>query len=158
MATYFSRCCWFQQDFLGWCNYRLCQSTAIYNFVLCDLSNGGKTSLSIIVRNFNCWCPRKPLQWCHNEVDGISNRQPYDCLLSSLFNAPISKKTLKLCVTGLCEGNSPVTSEFPTQRTSYVENVSIWWRHHAMDYIPLDMSGNGVFNGCDACCVMWIMW
>ena len=33
-------------------------------------------------------------------------------------------------VTGLCEGNSPVTSEFPTQRASNAENVSIWRRHH----------------------------
>ena len=33
-------------------------------------------------------------------------------------------------VTGLCEGNSPVTGEFPVQRASNAENVSIWWRHH----------------------------
>ena len=26
--------------------------------------------------------------------------------------------------------NSPVTGEFPTQRASDAENVSIWWRHH----------------------------
>ena len=31
---------------------------------------------------------------------------------------------------GLCEGNSPVTGEFPSQRASSEENVSIWWRHH----------------------------
>ena len=37
----------------------------------------------------------------------------------------------KLRVTGLCAGNSPVTGEFPAQRTSNAENVSIWWRHHA---------------------------
>ena len=41
-----------------------------------------------------------------------------------------SKKTSKLCVTGLCVGNSPVTGEFPTQMASNAENVSIWWRHH----------------------------
>ena len=41
-----------------------------------------------------------------------------------------SKKTSKLRVTGLCEGNSPVTGEFPAERTSNAENVSIWWRHH----------------------------
>ena len=29
-----------------------------------------------------------------------------------------------------CEGNSPVTDEFPAQRVSNAENVSIWWRHH----------------------------
>ena len=28
------------------------------------------------------------------------------------------------------EGNSPVTGEFPAQRASNAENVSIWWRHH----------------------------
>ena len=27
-------------------------------------------------------------------------------------------------------GNSPVTGEFPTQRASNAEIVSIWWRHH----------------------------
>ena len=26
--------------------------------------------------------------------------------------------------------NSPVPDEFPAQRTSNAENVSIWWRHH----------------------------
>ena len=36
-----------------------------------------------------------------------------------------SKKTLKLRVTGLCEGNSPRTGEFPAQRASNVENVSM---------------------------------
>ena len=44
----------------------------------------------------------------------------------------ISKKTSKLHVTGLCEGNSPVTGEFPAQRASNAENVSIWWRHHVI--------------------------
>ena len=40
------------------------------------------------------------------------------------------RKTSKLCGTGLFEGNSPVTGEFPAQRASDAENVSIWWRHH----------------------------
>ena len=40
------------------------------------------------------------------------------------------KKTSKLRVTGLCAGNSPGTGEFPAQRASNDENVSIWWRHH----------------------------
>ena len=37
---------------------------------------------------------------------------------------------IKHRVTGLCAGNSPVTGEFPAQRASNAENVSIWWRHH----------------------------
>ena len=40
------------------------------------------------------------------------------------------KKISKLRVTGLCEGNSAVTGEFPAQRASNAENVSVWWRHH----------------------------
>ena len=40
-------------------------------------------------------------------------------------------------VTGLCVGNSPVTSEFPTQRASNAENVSIWWRHHVYSDWPI---------------------
>ena len=42
-----------------------------------------------------------------------------------------SKKTSKLRVTGLYAGNSPVTGEFPAQKASNAENVSISWRHHA---------------------------
>ena len=51
------------------------------------------------------------------------------CLLNRLFRRR-SKKTSKLRVTGLCVGNSPVTGEFPTERASNAENISIWWRHH----------------------------
>ena len=73
--------------------------------------------------------PRSTLRWRHNERDGVSNNQPHDCLLISLFGRK-SKKTSKFRVTGLCAWNSPVTGEFPAQRASNAENVSIWWRHH----------------------------
>ena len=69
------------------------------------------------------------LNWLHNWRDSVSNRQPRHCLPNRLFRRR-SKKTPKLRVTGLCEGNSPVTGEFPSQRASYAENNSIWWHHH----------------------------
>ena len=69
------------------------------------------------------------LQWRFNGRDSVSNHQPHNCLLNRLFRRR-SKKTSKLRVTGLCEGNSPGTGEFPAQRASYAENASIWWRHH----------------------------
>ena len=72
------------------------------------------------------------LQWRHNEHDGVSNHQPHDCFLNRLFGRT-SKKTSKLHVTGLCEENSPVTGEFPVQRASNAENVSILWRHHVFE-------------------------
>ena len=70
-----------------------------------------------------------PLQWRHNWRDGVSNNQGLDSLLNRLFKRR-SNKTTKLRVTGLCEGNSPVTGEVPSQRASNAENVSIWWHHH----------------------------
>ena len=36
-----------------------------------------------------------------------------------------SKKASKFCITGLCEGKSPVTGEFPVQRARNAGNVSI---------------------------------
>ena len=74
------------------------------------------------------------LEWRHNGRDSVSNHQPHDCLLNHLFRRR-SKKTWKLRVTGLCEGNSPGTSEFPAQMASNAENVSIWWRHPAWSNI-----------------------
>ena len=50
--------------------------------------------------------------------------------LTIVYSKHRSKETSKFLVTGLCAGNSPVTGEFPAQRASNVENVSIWWRHH----------------------------
>ena len=69
------------------------------------------------------------LQWRHNEYDGASIHQPHDCLLDGLFRRR-SREASKLRLTGLCVRNSPETGEFPAQRASNAENVSIWWRHH----------------------------
>ena len=42
-----------------------------------------------------------------------------------------NRKKSKHRVTGLCEGNSPVTGEYPAQRGRNAENVYIWWRHES---------------------------
>ena len=65
------------------------------------------------------WMPRgycEPLLWRHHERDGVSNHRHLYCLPNRLFSR--SKKTSKLRVTGLWASNA--------------ENVSIWWRHHAL--------------------------
>ena len=49
---------------------------------------------------------------------------------SSVYSGAYQRKHQS--VTGRCEGNSPVTGEFPKQRASNAENVSIWWRHREM--------------------------
>ena len=83
------------------------------------------------------------LQWRHNGSGGVSNHRRHVCLLNRLLRRR-SKETSKLRVTGLYEGNSPVTGEFPAQRASNAENVSIWWRHHE---ISSDHNINSLLHG-----------
>ena len=68
------------------------------------------------------WCTNcnhsnssQSLQWHHNEHDGISNHLHLDCLLNHLSRRR-SRKTSKLCFTGLCEGNPPGHPWFPLTR------------------------------------------
>ena len=91
-----------------------------------------------------------------NEHDAVSNHRSLESLLNRLFRRE-SKKISKLRVTGLCEGNSPVAVEFPAQRASNAENVSIWWRHHRsrffcpcsrIKYYPLNMYFIAFFFWC----------
>ena len=72
-----------------------------------------------------------PIQWRHNGGDSVSNHQPQITRLNRLFRRR-SRKTSKLRVTGLREGNSPVAGEFPAQMASNAENASIWWHNHAI--------------------------
>ena len=50
---------------------------------------------------------------------------------SSVCSGTDQRKHQSSASLALCAGNSPETGEFPAQRASYAENVSIWWRHHA---------------------------
>ena len=81
------------------------------------------------------------LHWRHNDHDGVSNHQPHGCLLNCLFRRR-PKKTSNSASLALC-GEFTGTGEFPAQRASDAENVSIWWRHH------VDSSSS---NGSQATC------
>ena len=93
-----------------------------------------------------CFVAVRPLRWRHNELDGVSDHQPHDCLLNRLFGRR-SKKTSKLRVTGLYAGNSPGIGEFPAQKASNAENASIWWRHHASAGFPHVFQDNVIGYG-----------
>ena len=68
------------------------------------------------------------------------------------IQSQIKKNTSKLRVTGRCEGNSPMTGEFPAQMSINAENYSIWWRHQekiwqcACKYNSNDSIFDNVFN------------
>ena len=66
------------------------------------------------------------LRWRHNERDGVSNHRCLDGIFKPLFR-PRSKKTSKLHVTGLCEGNPAATCEFPSQRARNAETSGDLW-------------------------------
>ena len=75
------------------------------------------------------------LQWRHNGRDGISNNQRLACLLNRLFRHS-SKKTSKLRVTDLYEGNLPMNSPHKrplTRKMSPFDDVimkmATRWRH-----------------------------
>ena len=76
---------------------------------------------------------------------------------SVVYSMRRSRKTSKLRVTGLCVGNSPVTGEFPAQRTSNAEKVSIWWRHHVRSVPPQIYHTSNVDNALFDW-KLWIIW
>ena len=106
------------------------------------IKNGVDTKQEVVLTSSVSWVS-STLHWRHNGHNSVSNDQPYDCLLNRVFRRR-SKKTSKLRVTGLCEGNSPGTGEFPEQMASNAENVSIWWRHHEWS-----------LNKTESCTIEW---
>ena len=65
-------------------------------------------SISITVTSYWAW-------WCF--------KSPAPQLFTQALFRRRWKKTSKLCITGLCEGNSLAPGEFPEQRASNAENV-----------------------------------
>ena len=115
-----SRLCWpFIQLICGKCFHDQCNliTNESHEKLLIAITTDFRHKASNVMR---CWVScfaikattEFSLQWRHNERDVVSNHQPHNCLLNRLFRRR-SKKTSKLRVTGLCEGNSPGTGEFP---------------------------------------------
>ena len=83
-----------------------------------------KVCYRIISKRIMAWCVVTG-RWAPNSMEIMMTASNGNILFRCR-----SKKTSKLRVTGLCEGNSPGTGEFPAQMASNAENISIWWRHH----------------------------
>ena len=92
------------------------------------------------------------LQWRHNERHGVSNHQGIDYLFNRLSRRR-SMKTSRLRVTGLCEGNPPVTGGLPSQKASAERGIFfhlmtsssyIWNIRRAGDYVKV--SGTHFIN------------
>ena len=98
-----------------------------------------------------------PLQWRHNERHGVSNHWRLHCLLNCW---PRSKKTSKPRVTGPFAGNSLVTGEFPAQKASNAENVSILmtssWSHWSQGLKAVTSTAFNTFSNDQAVSVTTI--
>ena len=83
-----------------------------------------------------------------SQIIGVSNHRRLGCLLSGLFKRRW-KEAPKLRVTGLCEGNPPVTGGFPSERVSNAANVFVRWRYHVLAnyvYNTLRATEEGIYN------------
>ena len=67
------------------------------------------------------------MEWCQMNVMGSQPTQQLDSTFNSWFKLT-TKKISKLCI--FCDGKSPVTSWFPSQRASNVGSVSMSPRLH----------------------------
>ena len=96
-------------------------------------------------------CPSRPQRYSHLKECGYisvillwdimsamaSQNTSFMIVYSTVYSRSRSNKASKLRVTDLCEGNSPVTSEFPSQSACNAENVPIWRRHHGGTGLPI---------------------
>ena len=87
-----------------------------------------------------------PLQCRHNEHHWFSNHRRLYCLPNHLFRR-ISKKTSRLRVTGLCEGNPPVTGGFWRYLKDKISNLVLLTDifkapgDNALRLMPQDLTG-----------------
>ena len=102
---------------------------AVYNYRSCDWFTGvgGGISAQSVASMNSSHANRYRYFWIICQLSSV-RFNPLFSIWCLFRHRP--KETSKLRATGLCEGNSPVTGEFPAQRASNAENVSIWWRHH----------------------------
>ena len=78
------------------------------------------------------------LQWRYNERNGVSNYRRIDCLLNFLFRRR-SKKTSKLRVTGLCEGNSPHKGPIRRKLFSFDDAIMVYIYFASRDNMLFDI-------------------
>ena len=116
-----------KQSIYGWFQTQWCMGLFALQCFFADCIPVGFTLTN---QGYFLW-GSSALQWRHNECNGDSNHRPVECLLNRLYRRR-SKKTSVFRVTGLCGGNPPWTGEFPSQRASNAENVSVWWCHHGL--------------------------
>ena len=94
----------------------------------------GDCAISSGCRRISCWCWHLLFYCKLRYSDAIKSMMPSHItgvsIVSLTVGSGADQGNIKAPRHWLCAGNSPVTGEFPAQKTSNAENASIWWRHH----------------------------
>ena len=69
-------------------------------------------------------------QWCEALLSFLCPHIHYSDVIVGAMASPIT--SLNRIFRRRSKKTSPVTGEFPAQRASNAENVSIWWHHHIL--------------------------
>ena len=76
------------------------------------------------------------LYWCiaitSHESHVVTSHRSWDGFFNSLCGPTSTNYQSQSASLALCEGNSSVTGELPTQGASNAENASIWCRYHEL--------------------------
>ena len=84
----------------------LSEDNILWHAIVDTLPMDGEKCFTFCYKDIQKGVSINSLRWRHNDHYSVSNHQPHGCLLNRLFRRRW-KKTSKLRVTGLCEGNSP---------------------------------------------------
>ena len=91
----------------------------------------------INIGSYDSW-RKYTLQWRHMKVK-LSQIVGNSTVCLTVY-VDRHQRNIKSALLAFCEGNSPMTSEFPAPRVSNAEKASICWRHHGMPLFAMDVS------------------
>ena len=81
----------------------------------------------------------KTSQWRHNERDRVASQiTSLTIVYSTVYSGVDQRKHQRSALLAFVRRiHASVTGEFPAQKASNAENISIWWRHHIYDLANL---------------------
>ena len=109
----------------------------LYHLAVAYIDIQHHRSWSSLVQIIACWLTA---WWHYNDVLMSTNASQITSLTivySTVYSGADQRYHQSSAPLAFCVGNSLVTGEFPAQKASNAENVSIWWRHHGIEIISV---------------------
>ena len=114
IMIFYQKCCSIRHPMQMYQNTHTCLNSPLWTISTHSMSSKMYTNFCCAL--FGCeyimssWRSHRthPLQWRHNECNGVSSHQRLDCLLN-VYSGADTKKIAKLRVTGFCDRWIPLT-------------------------------------------------